>query len=259
MEHIYPAFEQGRILKKELLLALRDYSYSGLNIKYSNYSEGIICGCHVASNKEKIIIEPGIIKCMDYIFLVDTAVEISYRPTEEYNSLKFKIMKKEELNDYTRYKTDFILDNDMILKEGEIEVCRFKLKEGSQLRTEYKDFSDIQTEFDTVNLANATWSDVHGETLAHDITFYFAQELLRCKNAKQDDIQFAYLCLQSSEGISRRIIEDYVKRKIVGLSGEKKRNIELFDYLCKVLEEIRGGSTYVDSTGWEMPEAIIVD
>ena len=32
MEHIYPAFERGRIMKKELLWALRDYSYAALQI-----------------------------------------------------------------------------------------------------------------------------------------------------------------------------------------------------------------------------------
>jgi len=30
MEHIYPTFERGRIMKKELLWALRDYSYTAL-------------------------------------------------------------------------------------------------------------------------------------------------------------------------------------------------------------------------------------
>lgn len=42
MEHIYPAFECGRIMKKELLWALRDYSYSALQLQYADYPDGII-------------------------------------------------------------------------------------------------------------------------------------------------------------------------------------------------------------------------
>ena len=33
-EHIYPAFERGRIMKKELLWALRDYSYTAMQNQY---------------------------------------------------------------------------------------------------------------------------------------------------------------------------------------------------------------------------------
>lgn len=47
MEHIYPAFERGRIMKKELLWALRDYSYAALQIKYRDHADGIITGCGV--------------------------------------------------------------------------------------------------------------------------------------------------------------------------------------------------------------------
>ena len=38
MEHIYPAFERGRIMKKELLRALRDYSYLMRKARYYKMS-----------------------------------------------------------------------------------------------------------------------------------------------------------------------------------------------------------------------------
>lgn len=62
MEYIYPAFERGRIMKKELLWALRDYSYSVLQLQYQDYPDGIISGCRIRTEKDSLYIGPGIRK-----------------------------------------------------------------------------------------------------------------------------------------------------------------------------------------------------
>lgn len=62
MKHIYPAFERGRIMKKELLWALRDYSYSALQLQYQDYSDGIIRGCRLRTEDNCLIVGKGIIK-----------------------------------------------------------------------------------------------------------------------------------------------------------------------------------------------------
>ena len=56
MEHIYPAFERGRIMKKELLWALRDYSYSTLQTRYRDHADGIITGCRVRAEGDMLCI-----------------------------------------------------------------------------------------------------------------------------------------------------------------------------------------------------------
>ena len=43
-----------------------------------------------------------------------------------------------------------MLDGQLERGKNEIELCRFRLKAGAELRTEYKDFYDIQTEYDTM-------------------------------------------------------------------------------------------------------------
>ena len=64
MEHIYPAFEHGRIMKKELLWALRDYAYSALQLQYADYPDGIISGCgiHIEDDfyKNKLFIKSSL-------------------------------------------------------------------------------------------------------------------------------------------------------------------------------------------------------
>ena len=47
MQNLYPLFERNRILKKELLWSLRDYSFSQIQLEYQEYGQGIIQGCLV--------------------------------------------------------------------------------------------------------------------------------------------------------------------------------------------------------------------
>ncbi len=240
MEHIYPAFERGRIMKKELLWALRDYSYSALQLQYQAYSDGIISGCKVRAEDNYLTVGKGIIKCRDYIFLINKEEQVKYTPTDVFVSLKFRVISKEELPDYTRYVTEFALDENLERKQNEIELCRFKLKEGARLRTEYKDFYDIQTEFDTVNLADATWAGIGGSTLSKEVTDYFAREVLECKDAPLEDVQFAYLLLQSEGAVSCEVIEDYIfGKKDVEMQGKAVGGREIFWKMEEILSFIK--------------------
>lgn len=241
MEHIYPAFERGRIMKKESLWALRDYSYSALQLQYQDYPDGIISGCRIRTEKDSLYIGPGMLKCRDFVFLFTGEEAVGYVPTNQYVSLKFRLNKKEEQPDYTRYITEFVLDENTERTQDELEICRFKLKEGAKLRTDYKDFFDIQTEYDTVNLADATWSASGRNTLSKEITDYFAKEILKCKEAKWQDVQFAYFLLQSREAVSFDVLKDYIRRK----TDEENRNYntrEIFWKLEEILNEIRRGA-----------------
>lgn len=260
MEHIYPAFERGRIMKKELLWALRDYAYSALQIKYQKYANGILSGCGIHPEGSTLRIAPGMIKCADYIFLITGEETVSYTPTGEYTSLKFRLKEKEDLPDYTRYLTEFVLDDCMERSSNEIELCRFKLKEGAVLRTEYKDFYDIQTEYDTVNLANATWSCAGQNTLSKDITDYFARKVLECEKAEEHDIQFAYFLLQGQEAADYRILTDYIRRK-TGESVQDVRKIsteEAFEKLVDILDGIRKGTGTYRNNGSSAERRMIV-
>lgn len=261
MEHIYPAFERGRIMKKELLWALRDYSYSALQLRYQDYPDGIISGCRIKVRDDQLIVGTGIIKCQDFIFLLTEEEQVAYAPTEVFVSLKFRVKSVEEMPDYTRYVTEFVLDKNLERAQNELEICRFKLKEGAKLRTEYKDFYDIQTEFDTVNLADATWAGGGGNTLSKEITDRFAKEVLECKDACVEDVRFAYLLLQSREAVPYVIIEDYVSRKN-GIEGKSKNQgkREVFQRLEIELNRIRhGGSPYMGSNENKHNKMIVLD
>ena len=257
MEHIYPAFERGRIMKKELLWALRDYSYSALQLQYKDYPDGIIQGCGIRIEDNTLCITPGIIKCQEFVFLLTDEERVEYAPTEEYVCLKFRLVKKEILADYTRYITEFALDEGIDRKQNEIEICRFKLKEGARLRTDYKDFFDIQTEFDTVNLADATWAAAGGNTLSKEITDYFARKVLECEKTEDKDIQFAYFLLQSREAVSYDILLNYIGRKI-GKVNQSITTEEAFRLLDGILNGIRKGTNTYRPQGRETDSRMII-
>ena len=241
MEHIYPTFKNGKILTSEMLIALRDMAWLREQIAYQDYPKGVIFGCRLRIEGHYICIGPGQIKCRDYLFLMGEEERIEYAPTEHYISLKFKAGEKEEFNGYICYQTSFFLDTRLELGEDEVELCRFKLKEGARLRTEYKNFSDIQTEYDTLNLAHATWAAADGNSLSKEVTDFFARQVLSCAKAENTDRQFAYLLLQSKEAVRADVLTDYLMQK----TGKKQNSIfspeEAFYCLEQVLEGIRRG------------------
>ena len=160
----------------------------------------------------------------------------------------------------TRYIIEFALDDNLERKQNELEVCRFKLKEGARLRTDYKDFFDIQTEFDTVNLADATWSAAGGNTLSKEVTDYFARKVLECDKAEDRDIQFAYLLLQSREAVPCEIIVDYIGRKTGCNEYEGFNTHEVFGKLEEILDGIRRGTDiYGQERLWQDSRMIILD
>ena len=199
-------------------------------------------------------IAPGMIKCADFIFLVTGEERVPYAPTGEYSSLRFCLREREELPDYTRYRTEFVLDGQLERGKNEIELCRFRLKAGAELRTEYKDFYDIQTEYDTINLADATWSSAGQNTLSKEVTDYFAHKVLECEKAADADVQFAYFLLQGREAADYRVLTDYIRRKTGGDAGDGRMDTRTaFHRLEDILDGIRKGTGAYkpDRTGGE--------
>lgn len=263
MEHIYPTFERGRIMKKELLWALRDYSYAALQLQYQDYLDGIISGCRLQVRENMLHIGTGIIKCQGFLFLLQKEEPVQYAPSDQYVSLKFRIRKKEELSDYTRYTTEFVLDAQLQRAQNELEICRFKLKEGARLRTEYKDFYDIQTKYDTVNLADADWAAQGGHAMSKEVTDYFAKKVLECENAEDKDIQFAYFLLHSREAVSYQILNDYIARKSGAGNFRSTYTVEreeAFRKLEDILNELRtGGNSWKNVKAVRNEKMIIMD
>ena len=156
MENRYPLFAGGRILKKETLWDLRDQAYDSLQLCYMDYTDGIIRGCRLRVDHGNLIVGKGMLKYRDFIFLKREETAIPFTAENRLAVLKAAFAVKEGHPDYRSYQMTFLLEQNPERQENEIELCRFHLREGSLLRDSYRDFSDLQTPYDTINLINAT-------------------------------------------------------------------------------------------------------
>lgn len=215
MKVIYPYFGRGRILKKEQLAAVRDYAFNLYAAAFHDFSDGIISGCTVSADSEEITITPGIIKSNNFIYSFKEPLSIPYGSAENGVALKMKFLPPVRTPDCETFTGELILDENLERSKNEVEICRFKLQKGSQLRSAYTNFEDIETEYDTVNLAHATWSSPGGESLSPVITASYARAAMTYSLENPWDISFCMLCMNSHTAIQKETICAYIESRLV--------------------------------------------
>ena len=244
----YPLFERGRILKKELLFALRDYSFGLAKLHFSDYTSGIIAGCGMSVSGEKLSISPGILKFNRFVYVITEPKEVYYEPTEQTIAMKIRFSTTSAVTvDYVDYSGKLVLDSNTELGTNELEVCRFKLKRGSRLRCDYTGFEDIETEFDTVNLAHATWAGIGEPGISLPVLRMFAKEALECRLDQPWDIMFSSQCMYA-ETVHRRVIGAYLMSHDMNYTG-KETNIEIYSMLAEILNILKGNAIKPRSPG----------
>ena len=221
MENLYPSFTGGRILKKECLWAIRDYAYGAEQMYYLEASDGILKGFDITIQDGAILIGKGLIKYEGFIYMADHTVSVAYEATDRLQVIKIRCVRVKEIPDYDSYKMELCLDEEPGLQEGEFELCRFNQRIGSVLRNDYKAFYDMETQYDTINLAQASWSSIGGLTLHPVILRTFARELLQKEGLGARDYAFAYLLLNSRETVSGEIILSYIDQQEQVLDGKE--------------------------------------
>ena len=241
MQNLYPLFERNRILKKELLWSLRDYSFSHVQLEYQEYGQGILRGCEIQVQGDELAVGPGMIKYGQFICLMMEEQRIGYKPAEQMQYLKLKIEIDRRSQDYTAYQINLALDLNEIQAENEFELCRFNLRKGAQLRDHYKDFSDMETEYDTVNVLHADWGGLGGGSIAPAITRYFAEIVLDNENSLSDDRSFSYLSLSQTGAVPIKVLSDYCSRRTGNSPEGMTDSVRLYKSLCVIIDNIRKG------------------
>ncbi|MNW27263.1 hypothetical protein D3C74_40530 [compost metagenome] len=284
--HKSPRFEKGRILKTEMLENLRDYPRRFLDIRYEEYSDGIIAGMKVSVHRDHLLIGRGIVKHDGYLYLLEQAYELPYAAATGLSILKMRFHAQQAQHDFVTREAEIVLTDGMeeageetgaglsyrnmpgapsgaeredrsYAPFSEMELGRFKLKEGAILRSDYQDFADMATEFNTWSAISAPYSAWEQPTLRPEITSCFATELLRCRSAEALDTSFALLCL-NSERVQREAFLQYLGSR----SGEYRdyTNGELHRQLVLILQEVsRGGRGQARWSGQSGVSRMIVD
>ena len=238
IEHKIPIFPPGP-LKKEMLMNLRDSALDEQNIRYHEYTDGIVVGCGLVEENMKIGLWGGIVKFAGRLYKLKEKELVPYRPTDDWTLLKLRFAPKTKHAEYDHYEAELALDADAGIKPNEMEIGRFKLKKGSRLRTEYEDFWDMATEYDTVNLIHVRQAARRMPTLSPAITVHFAREAFRYADADPMDASFCTACLASGEPVGRELITRYVCARL-GLEYQDMCNARLHGSLAEVLDLISG-------------------
>lgn len=210
MENRYPLFAGGRILKKESLWDLRDYAFAGLQLQFADYTDGILKGCQIHVEGQELIIERGIFKYEGFIYLMQEEAHVAYQGTNKLNVLKAVFEKQSGHPDHLTYQVHFLLDEETALNRGQIELCRFHLREGSLLRDTYKDFADMGTEYDTINLLHSTISGTREGRMHPQVLLKFAKEMQGHDKKSIEDVAFCYHILQQSGEVEQRVVDAYL-------------------------------------------------
>ena len=255
--NFYPTFQKGRILKLEMLEHLRDYPRDMLDIYYQDYSDGIITGADVIVNENRLTITKGIIKHEGHLYYLEQNQEIVYEITGNETIIKMRFYPEEKENDFIKFKTDILLDEQTEILPNELELARYKLKKGARLRSDYQSFEDFSTEFNTLNIIHTPYAG-RGQSTIHPIVLhYFAKEVLHAGSRTMEDTMMAMLCINNGT-VERELLLHYIANRY-SIEYKEYPNWQIHRYLVRVLNELRGASRKRSELPGMGRQRIIVD
>lgn len=237
--NIIPKFGKGRILKKEMLENIRDYPRNFSEIYFKDYSNGIISGANICVCESTIIVNKGIVKHNGVIYMLENEFEVPYYHTNKEVLIKIRFEDESGNSDFKIFKSKILIDDNTEVASNEFELGRFKLREGAILRSEYVDFYDFSTEYNTVNIINVEYAGIKKSTLNPMILNYFANIVMKNNPENIMDIVFAFECLNGGI-VERDAILYYISNRL-GIEYKDYSNIQIYRYLATIVKEIESG------------------
>lgn len=190
-----PSFDNGSILKKNMLEALRDFPYEFMNLEYADYGDGIISGFQVeAINENQFEIMPGICKIGGQIFVMTESFIISQVEQSHYVYLSILESDKPDGTDYDVDVSQYEEENNSLL-----ELFRYTK---NATVSHYKDIYEVFSEpMNRINQKHCAYSYKNGNSLCEHYFKLYAHAVLKSSNASAKDLLFAYQCLNSIKDI----------------------------------------------------------
>ncbi|WP_338540255.1 DNA and RNA helicase [Paenibacillus tundrae] len=236
----YPHFHKGRILKTSMLEELRDYPRDYMELYYRSYADGILAGAEVEVYPDKLVVTPGMVLHKGRLYMLTESAELEYQATGRVNVLKLRFTEDEKLSDMTASHAELRLDEEATCDSSEMELARFKLKEGARLRRDYQTFADLATEFNTLHVIHVAYAAEGVSTLSPLVMKDYAERLLRTGTSDPQDLIFAMMCLNEGT-IARTVILHHIANRL-GLEYREYDNAQIHRYLDRILANAGRGS-----------------
>lgn len=219
-----PIFEKGKILEKEMLDELKNLNLDYINILYLSREDGVICGINPEVEKDKVIINPGLIIYNGDLFKITTKKEIEIPLKDgEYRCLLQKIDKK--ISDkFLELKFELKLyEKEEKLASG-FELFSILRREGAGLKEPFQ-IVGIDKEYNTLNLINLKISTLSGSNLNSKLIKLYAKNML--ENKKLDVYEQVICMYLLNSNHERDFILEYLK------IGFDSNNLDIYKALEK--------------------------
>ncbi|GLC81726.1 hypothetical protein [Lacrimispora brassicae] len=230
----YPEFEKKHLLKTEMLEQLRDYPRRYAKLLFQGYGNGIVNGCELSWDENQLTINSGIIYWNENLYFMETPYTLECYPEDRLRHLMVRFLNETKENGAICGKTNIYLTENPY-DSDEMELCRFRLQEGSRLRSVYVDFQDHTTEFDTVNRIHTPFASLGGSTISPEILIQFAEEMMETEMLDPFDITLSMNILTNDGRVSRNAITQYLKIKNES-SSVLDNNWNLYQELLKIIK-----------------------
>ena len=242
---IIPLFEDGHILRREMLIALSDYAFLTNRLLHKGYADGILAGCELTTTGDEIILQTGILFFQGQAYLIKEPVATAYYPTNKAVILKISISDENKDQSFTYRQLDLHLTEQTHLQQNELELCRFTLQQGAELRDRYQNFEDRGTMFDTLNRIHVPYSVKRESTLSGDITRSFAEEMLALRQITDFDTLFCMQIMNQPYPASKDALIAYL-RHVLKKELHDRSNQTIYQELVTVLRGRKSGTIEID-------------
>lgn len=240
--YAHPCFQMKHLLQVEMLEQLRDYPKNYLELMYSGYGNGVLEGCGLSWNDDKLTVEPGIIYYNHHLYMMKERYSLECRPENEKRYLKVEFLEEMQEPSQTVGAGRLMLSKEEADPSSRLELCRFILQEGARLRSQYENFEDYSTHYDTINLIHAPYA-AKGEAGLHpSILKQFAKEALQNGLNDPYDISFSMNILALDGMIARDCIREYLHVRGIQIKGAG--NQALYEGLLHILKGNDGNWNY---------------
>lgn len=237
-----PIFQKGSLLTQEMLDAMKWYLLDTSAARFSDYTNGILSGMQVKVSDGILTVGKGLIKYKDTLIVVSEETTVPVAESNTLQVLKLSLSDKEIGTEFETIDIDIVVDNNAEKKESELEICRMRVQNGAKLRSDYRNFEDMNTEYDTIQFLHADWSACKSKGIHPEILERFAREARESRKKEAADICFLQQIYGMNFGTCRRdCITFYLEEKL-GTRQEEYTNQEIYDGLQKVLKQLKSGA-----------------
>lgn len=230
-----PVFEKGSVLTQDMLETMKEYAIDFANMQFDGYSDGIISGCGVSMSNNLLMVDRGIVKYKNTLYFIPGGMHVTVQSGNQWNTLNLRLGALCKVKNFLTGSVELELSEDLQECENRIEICRFRLQDGAMLRNNYRDFQDMSTEFDTVNVIHAKWSAYGLSSVSNRILKEFAKEAMN-KNMQNplDQMFVQQILMLDGRTMNRDAITFYLNTRL-GRNNRPMTNMEIYKGLQEVL------------------------